>query len=374
MRLIETESFAALTPEAGADPGGAPMLQWVKIADLVVDDTYQRPVYGSGRKNVRRIAEGFRWSKFAPVIVAPVAGGKYAIIDGQHRTTAAALVGIESVPAQVIIADPVEQASAFKSINGQVTQVNRLSLLHASIAAGDADAIAVDEAARAGGALLLKYPKRADDLQPGETIALGTITDGMKAYGRDVVVLGLRCVTETEINRVGGGLSAVILRAVFWVIGCNAGLRWDGDARVIAAFQAINLPAEAEEARVARRQKGTAVWEVLAGKLLVQLEPLKPTAAPDQTQGGEAAAAPAPSRSLPPAVAGTRVLAPRRVQQEVLTVLAEDPSTPPELAQLIGIEESAVREALAALTEAGQIKAAAMPAEGWRGQTWRVAA
>lgn len=81
-RPIDTAGFQppAVTPDMGA----APMLQWVPIADLVVDDRYQRRIAGAGRSNVRRIAEGFCWSKFAPVIVAPVAGGKFAIIDGQH--------------------------------------------------------------------------------------------------------------------------------------------------------------------------------------------------------------------------------------------------------------------------------------------------
>jgi hypothetical protein len=33
-------------------PGGAPILQWIKIEDLVVDDDYQRPIYGAGHTNV----------------------------------------------------------------------------------------------------------------------------------------------------------------------------------------------------------------------------------------------------------------------------------------------------------------------------------
>jgi hypothetical protein len=50
------------------------MLQWIKIADLVVDPTYQRPILGKGRKNVDRIARSFSWSCFAPVVVAPIQG------------------------------------------------------------------------------------------------------------------------------------------------------------------------------------------------------------------------------------------------------------------------------------------------------------
>ena len=97
MRSISTEGFER--PKS-ISVGAAPMLQWLKIADLVVDPVYQRPIVGNGRRNVDRIARAFSWSCFAPVVVSPIEGGRFAIIDGQHRTTAAALVGLDSVPAR----------------------------------------------------------------------------------------------------------------------------------------------------------------------------------------------------------------------------------------------------------------------------------
>jgi hypothetical protein len=76
------------------------MLNWLPVEQFVVDDTYQREVGKRGRSNVQHIAEHFDWSKFALVIVAPVEGGLYAIVDGQHRTTAAILRGIDKFPAK----------------------------------------------------------------------------------------------------------------------------------------------------------------------------------------------------------------------------------------------------------------------------------
>ena len=90
MRPISIEGFEK--PKS-VSAGAAPMLQWLKITDLVVDPAYQRPIIGKGRQNVDRIAREFSWSCFAPVVVSPVAGGRFAIIDGQHRTTSAAIVG-----------------------------------------------------------------------------------------------------------------------------------------------------------------------------------------------------------------------------------------------------------------------------------------
>lgn len=218
MRPIDASEYAG--PSSPPEPGAAPMLQWIKVEDLVVDDAYQRPIYGAGRSNVRRIAEDFRWSKFAPVIVAPVAGGKFAVIDGQHRATAAALIGIETVPAQVIIADQVEQAAAFKSINGQVTRMHKLALHHAAIASGDASAAELQAVCDAAGVTVLKYPKPVQSLEPGQTLALGAIVQGLKDFGRDTVITALQCVTETENNKPGV-LNGQVLRALFATLGGN---------------------------------------------------------------------------------------------------------------------------------------------------------
>jgi ParB-like chromosome segregation protein Spo0J len=57
-----------------------------------------------------------------------VEGGRFAIIDGQHRTTSAAILGIETVPCQIVIAEQTEQAAAFKAINGTITPISQMAL------------------------------------------------------------------------------------------------------------------------------------------------------------------------------------------------------------------------------------------------------
>ena len=52
------------------------MLQWLNIADLIVDSAYQRPIVGNGRRNVDRIARSFSWACFAPVVVSLPAPGE----------------------------------------------------------------------------------------------------------------------------------------------------------------------------------------------------------------------------------------------------------------------------------------------------------
>src|SRR6266550_4097499 len=86
-RPLSTQRFSS--PASQFSPGPAPFLEWIETSRLVVDVTYQREIGRRGAVNVNQIAENFDWSKFAPVIVAPVEGGHFAIVDGQHRTTAA---------------------------------------------------------------------------------------------------------------------------------------------------------------------------------------------------------------------------------------------------------------------------------------------
>lgn len=267
LRSISAEQFAPIT--VTSEVGAAPMLQWVKVADLVVDDTYQRPIYGAGRINVRRIAEGFRWSKFAPVIVAPIPGGKFALIDGQHRATAAAMLGIDSVPAQVIIADVQEQAAAFKAVNGQVTRMHKLALQAASLAAGDQGAQELQGVADAAGVVIIRYPKPLASMSPGETMALGAISEGLRTYGRDTIITALMCVTETN-NNEPGVLAASMIKALCSVIGGNDGWR-DAGERLFRVLDEIDLQTELEEAKVTRRPKGVATWEVLADRLKTEI-------------------------------------------------------------------------------------------------------
>ena len=73
VELLTALALSLATPAFAADS--------VKINDLVVDPAYQRPIIGKGRQNVDRIARAFSWSCFAPVVVSPVAGGKFAIFS-----------------------------------------------------------------------------------------------------------------------------------------------------------------------------------------------------------------------------------------------------------------------------------------------------
>jgi hypothetical protein len=197
MRPISIEGFEK--PKS-VSAGAAPMLQWLKITDLVVDPAYQRPIVGKGRQNVDRIARAFSWSCFAPVVVSPVAGGKFAIIDGQHRTTAATLVGFDSVPCQIVIAAKEEQAAAFKAINGTTTPISIMALHAAALVACEPWAVQIAHVCACAQVELLRYPVPTDRQEPGQTMAVGAIAQCLKRYGEATLITALQCVTQTSNN------------------------------------------------------------------------------------------------------------------------------------------------------------------------------
>lgn len=268
---IDPSGFAV--PGSKPDPGSAPMLQWIAISDLVVDPAYQRMIRGAGRSNVRKIAANFRWSCFAPVVVSPIAGGIFAIVDGQHRTTAAALIGLKTVPCQVIVATPEEQAMAFKEINGATTKMSRQAIHAAAVAAGDADAKALEDVAARADVKILRYPVAANQQdQAGLTMAIACLDGCLRQYGRDTLVTALQCITQTE-NNSPGLLIAAVIKALCSVLHDNVAWR-DSGGKLLAAFDEIDVEQMLEQSRLQAKPKGTSVAMALAARLKSALDGL----------------------------------------------------------------------------------------------------
>ena len=195
MRRIEVPSLG-ITP----DPGPAPMLQWIEIQSLVVDEAYQRDLGPRNWAAIRRIAENFKWSRFSPVFCAPVEGGAFAIIDSQHRTHAAAMCGFKTVPCQVVQMEASEQANAFSAVNGAVTAITGFNLFRAEIASGNAEAIALVALAERAGCAVATANAAAKNKKPGTIFFLSGIKDLFRRHG-DVLEAALRVVRRAEFWR-----------------------------------------------------------------------------------------------------------------------------------------------------------------------------
>lgn len=173
LRPISTEGLDPVT----ADPGPRPVLTWVRLDQLVIDDSYQRPLQAQNWKLIAEIASSFDWSRFGAAMVAPAAGSTagrplYALIDGQHRVHAAALCGLEEVPALVSEIGPDEQARAFAAINGRVARINAFNLYKAALKAGEAWAVAAHDAVADAGCTLMTSNYASRDRKPAQVYAV----------------------------------------------------------------------------------------------------------------------------------------------------------------------------------------------------------
>ena len=215
MRSIDVSNS---TRPKHVEAGSAPMLQWLAIADLVIDDSYQRELKRESWTNIRRIAERFKWSRFSPVFVAPVEGGKYAIIDGQHRTHAAALCGFEQVPCQVVQMTREEQAASFAAVNGLVTKVTGYNILKAAIVAGEKWARECVEACSDAGCTLMTRNGSTDDKKPGEVYPIGLIRKAVRDGHRKAVTFTLKGLRESEFGTGYEAYTSEILKPLLMAI------------------------------------------------------------------------------------------------------------------------------------------------------------
>jgi hypothetical protein len=212
MRGIDLRKIPALDRTGLPHPGPAPQLDWLPIAKLVFDDSYQRPIKDNGIRHVQTIARQFDWRRFAPVIVAPVEGGRFAVIDGQHRTHAAALRGIETVPCQIVQADQKMQARAFAGMNGnQAIRLAPYQVHRAAVIARDVKALQVEHVCEQAGVHIAGNTP-SDKMERGDTVAVNTIYRAIKDYGEPVVIAALEAIVKAGEGNVGL-VNALAIRA-----------------------------------------------------------------------------------------------------------------------------------------------------------------
>ena len=171
IRPLDISDFDEFAPHQ--DP--QPTLSWIPVDRLVIDDRYQRLIERSGRKNILHIANHFDWSKFSPVLVSRRPDDLYAIIDGQHRAHAAALRGIEAVPAMVSELSLEQEASAFAWVNGSVTALTPNQIFKAALAGFEPWAVQCDAVVSKAGCKLMTYNSSSNQKKPGEVYCIGSV-------------------------------------------------------------------------------------------------------------------------------------------------------------------------------------------------------
>lgn len=259
-----------------AEPGPAPMLQWIAIDRLVVDDRYQRDLKVGNWTAIQRIARNFRWSRFSPVFVAPIEGGRFAVIDGQHRTHAALMCGMSEVPCQVVRMGFAEQAAAFAAVNGSVTKVTGWNVLRAALAAGEAWAVACHDAVAEAGCTLMTRNGSTDAKRPGEVYATALIRRHVAAGNGLLVTLALDGLRRSLFGHDAAAWGNDVLRPLLDAVAARPWLRKRGAAAPcdLAPFlDEFDIYAATERAeqfiKVKRRQGVTDIsrWDIIAAEL-----------------------------------------------------------------------------------------------------------
>jgi hypothetical protein len=198
---VSIESFIPV--ERPADLGRVIEQRWLEITSLKVDKRYQRNISNGGKSNVRQIASKFSWKMFTPVIVCPIEDEFFVIIDGQHRTTAALLIGLDKVPCAII--EPLnlkEQAESYKAINANVTRITPQDMYFADLAAGDPLAIKVNEICQKVGIEIVKSNVNRE-LRKNECQAVGALKQLTRDYDDSIVLQALACIMKKSNGNVG---------------------------------------------------------------------------------------------------------------------------------------------------------------------------
>lgn len=268
MKVIERLPGAAIAPPENLGP--VPEQRWLKVEDLVVDEDYQRPISHRGVANIRRIAAEFSWLKFSPVVVSPVEGGAYAIVDGQHRTTAALMIGIAMVPCLVIQADRRQQAQAFSAINEATTKINKLSIYKAALEAGEAWAVAVDRVVGAADIKITIHSISFDKMAPRQTSAVHAIKCAVERHGQATTAAALTAICSAP-RKTGSSLYSAVITAVADVLADHK--EWLRDSRLAAAFAGLDLVAA--HARAGGRHRADArvkTQDLLQAEIITHLD------------------------------------------------------------------------------------------------------
>lgn len=209
---VDIGDFEPVEPFVSAS---LPGLRFVPIEQLIIDDRYQRSIEKRGKQNILKIAKNFDWCKFSPVVLSQREDGSYAIIDGQHRTHAAALCGISEVPAIITQMTIEQEASAFSWVNGSVTALTPNQIFKAALTALEPWAVMCDAAVSKADCRLMPYNKSANAKKPGEVYCVTLVRKFVDAGAAAQVTTVLKGIRSSEMrNDISHynsfGLSALI--------------------------------------------------------------------------------------------------------------------------------------------------------------------
>lgn len=200
--------MSALRPIAAVDrvgqcpnPGAAPEIVHLTLAQLVVNDDYQRGLSKSSLSRIRKMAKEWSWNSYKAVSVAATDDPNlYEVVDGQHTAMAAASNGhVHILPCLLMSAETIaEKAKGFVGINTAKVSLTKANIYKAQVAAEDPTALMVHRALQATECRVLEMPPTKGKYAVGDTMAIGTLLSIAQTRGEE------RLTTLLEMCKAGG--------------------------------------------------------------------------------------------------------------------------------------------------------------------------
>lgn len=193
--------------------GEKPELDWIDVERIDVDSNYQREIKGN---LVERILKNFSWAKFGAVVLSRQEGGRFTIVEGQHRWKAATLhPDISRIPAVIVRHDDVAgEAESFIAINRDRMAVTSIEQFWAGLTAGDDMAIRISKVLKSANCDVVPA---SGHYRPNLTNAVSALDRCLKRYGDGSTkraLLIIRAAWPNDAKALRGTLITSIARII----------------------------------------------------------------------------------------------------------------------------------------------------------------
>lgn len=197
-----------MNPSFNPPAGAPPTLEWVGLAQLNIDDRYQRGLTVKSEGMIRKIARFWDWGLCQPLACARREDGSVWVVDGQHRLNAAKLRGdIPHLPCVVQRHETVaDEAAAFVALNQMRRPLTPIDLFKAALASGDETARKISDIITGAGLTLANHQTL---WKPGIISNISGIEEAYRKYGAPPVSAALVALAEAfpgQILRLAGTL------------------------------------------------------------------------------------------------------------------------------------------------------------------------
>lgn len=203
-RSVKALNLVHIVP--GMTAGPVPAFEWVDPVSLMVDEAYQRQLSERSLELIRKIVANWDWRRFKPPVVTRSELG-LVVIDGQHTAIAAAThPDVGQIPVMVVeTASAAEQARAFVGHNRDRLGITQMQVHFAAVAAGDEDALTIDQVCQRAGVRLLRMTPGNGAWKPCDTIAVHGIGALINRRGAQKARIILQVLAEARCAPVTAG-------------------------------------------------------------------------------------------------------------------------------------------------------------------------